>query len=538
VAIVLLGFAALLTLVYVSMLPVGLWEDGYFGKRFAYNFWQHGSFSWNVADGPIYGMTSQTLQLLGTLIYRSTPHHFVVNLKAACTVAPFLTLPLLWYLARQQAPHSGQAARSALLPWVVGLASVPILELMLIGLESTLTLPIVALSLACLLKPWQRLRDGVWAVLSVLAVYLTRPDAILIPLVVLAGLWALELGPGARWSRARPLSLAGLALLAGLAGLLVVFHFYYGTGLPLPFYLKTRGLSVQPAEYLQFFKIEKTENAVRMLFLSLPFVYIALHSLSRPVLLLLAAALLFCGYHYLATIEIMGYFSRFYLPGLVPLLAAAGLAFPAYQARRRWWLSALLYTAYCAVFLGLEHLDQALQMHIVAKPDHYVSVLVVTGVLLLGPAGWNPVNALAVVACLLVGAVRLYPVASLAVEDDETILLRQIAPRGVFRGLERLRRRLKPKVIYHTDMGAPGVLFPESKVVDLDGLLNEDITLRGIRFEQLCRADRPEAIFVPNEGYERLRREILSGECIKDYVAVVPMESAPLHIRKDLLRRY
>ena len=56
-------FAGLLLWVYIAKLPAGLWEDGYFVKRFAYNFWHHGSFSWNVSDGPLYGMTSQTLQM-------------------------------------------------------------------------------------------------------------------------------------------------------------------------------------------------------------------------------------------------------------------------------------------------------------------------------------------------------------------------------------------------------------------------------------------------------------------------------------------
>jgi hypothetical protein len=544
-ALLVVGFAALLALVYVSKLPVGLWEDGYFGKRFAYNFWQHGSFCWNTSDGPLYGMTSQTLQLLGTALYAFAPHHFVVNLKAALTAAPLLALPLLWWLAaplQDPALPAGER-RVALLPWVLGLALAPVLELMLVGLESTLSLPVVALSLALLLRPRRKPSDMVWVVLSILGVYATRPDAVLIPLCVLGGLWALELARGRatplaeRWARARALSGALLGVLAGLALLLTAFHYYYGTALPLPFYVKTRGLTVQPAEYVQFFRVEKTENALRMALLSLPFVYIALHARSRPVLLLLAAAGVFCAYHYAATIEIMGYFSRFYLPALVPILAAAGLAQRSYQERRRWWLSACVYALYCGLFGGFAYLDARLHMRILPQGTHYIPTLAASGVLLLGPARWNPLNALAVIACLLVGGALQYPVGALKIEDDETILLRQIAPRGVFKGLARLREGLKPSVIYHTDMGAPGVLFPESKVLDLDGLLNEDITLRGKHFEELCAADRPEAIFVPNPGYERLRKEILASQCIKDYVAVTT-ESTPLHIRRDVLSRY
>src|SRR4051794_10849152 len=60
---------ATLAWVFASRIGQGIWEDGYFVKRFAYNYWHHGSFSWNTADGPLYGMTSQTLQVLGTLLY-------------------------------------------------------------------------------------------------------------------------------------------------------------------------------------------------------------------------------------------------------------------------------------------------------------------------------------------------------------------------------------------------------------------------------------------------------------------------------------
>src|ERR1700733_1215262 len=60
-----LGFAGALGVVFLSSLGDGLWEDGWFVQRFAYNFWHHHAFSWNVADGPCYGMTSQTLQGVG-----------------------------------------------------------------------------------------------------------------------------------------------------------------------------------------------------------------------------------------------------------------------------------------------------------------------------------------------------------------------------------------------------------------------------------------------------------------------------------------
>ncbi|MEO8181007.1 MAG: hypothetical protein ABI895_19400, partial [Deltaproteobacteria bacterium] len=542
-----LGFGALLLWVFVAKLPQGLWEDGYFVKRFAYNFWHHGSFSWNVSDGPVYGMTSQSLQLLGLLLFAVAPEHLVVGLKATSTLSVLFTLLVLCWMARRsltdQDAGPAPERRAALLPGIVGLSLPVVVESIFTGLETTLGMLVVALSLWLILKPEPGRRDRVWVALSVLGVYLTRPDAILIPGVVLSGLLLFAVARDStgslreRWARAQPLLLVLLGVGAGLAVVLLSFDFYYGTALPLPFYVKTRGLSAQPAEYLGFFQIEKTENALRTLFYALPFVYVALHARSRAVWLLLASALVFSGYHYLATIEMMGYLSRFYLPALVPVVAAAGMAYAKYLSRRRWLLSALSYAAYCGLFFWLRHIDEASHIHITLSELAQIPTLIAMGVMLLAPAGYRPLSALALLTCLLVGTVRQYPSTSLALENDETILLRQITPRGVFKGLERLRERLKPGMIYHTDMGAPGVLFPESKVVDLDGLLNEDITLRGKHFEELCEADQPEAIFVPNPGYARLRNEILASQCIKRYVAVTG-ESTPLYIRGDVLNRY
>jgi hypothetical protein len=75
-------------------------------------------------------------------------------------------------------------------------------------------------------------------------------------------------------------------------------------------------------------------------------------------------------------------------------------------------------------------------------------------------------------------------------------------------------------------------------VVDLDGLLNEDITLRGARFEELCQADRPDAIYVPNEGYQQLRQEVLSSVCLRGYRAVAGGKKGQLRVREELAARY
>jgi hypothetical protein len=175
-----------LTWVYVSRLGSGLWEDGYFVKRFAYNYWHHGSFSWNVSDGPVYGMTSQTLQALGTLLYALAPEHVVLGLKACCCAALFATLPVLATLSARLTreatpgpmPLDARESAVATLPCLVGLSSAVMIEAALTGLETALGLLAVALALLVIFRPVTGARHVLAVAVCAWAGYLTAPDAI------------------------------------------------------------------------------------------------------------------------------------------------------------------------------------------------------------------------------------------------------------------------------------------------------------------------------------------------------------------------
>lgn len=542
-----ISFACLggaLAAIYLSRLQEGLFEDGYFVKRFAYNFLHHGSFSWNPTDGPVYGMTSQTLQLIGTLLELVTPEHVFVTLKGVLFGALLLTAFVLYRIlaakgalfgAALSQPTPSSEGTVGLIGCVAGLAMAPIVQLPLIGLETPIALCVVALSLWVVLKPITGGRSLVLITASVILMYLTRPDAAMIPCVVLVGrafyCWRDRAQPSARRELSQLIG-ALLCIALVMAVVLAGFRAYYGTALPLPFYVKVHGLSTQPTEYIAHFSDEKSDNALQALLIALPYAFMALHERSRLVLLLLATGVVFGLYHYFATIETMGYMSRFYLPGLVPIFLAGAVAYRSYQQRRRWILSVAFSAILLGAFWWLKTVDK-----MPPALDFYVPAWIATALMLLGPAGVNPLNSIVAAACLLVGAYLAYPIGELHFDDDDTIVLRQARRRAGFAGIERLRA-LAPKTVYHTDMGAPGVLFLEARVVDLDGLLNEDITLRGARFEDLCQADRPDAVYVPYEGYQRLRQEVLSSACLSGYPAVAGGKSVQLRLREDVAARY
>ena len=88
--------------------------------------------------------------------------------------------------------------------------------------------------------------------------------------------------------------------------------------------------------------------------------------------------------------------------------------------------------------------------------------------------------------------------------------------------------------MYHSEMGVPGLALYRMRVVDLAGLLSTDIALHGLRFEERCRAEHPEAIFLPHKNYRALNAEIAASPCFADYVQVVRRSSSPLYVRADL----
>ncbi len=524
------SFAAQLVWTWLSMLPRGVWEDGWFVKRFAYNFRHHLSFSWNVDDGPLYGMTSQTLQFVGAALSLVTPEHLVLALKASLWLSLFATLLVL---ARFQ-----QEDELALLPAFCGLSCPVLFELLPSGLETPFAMLAIALSLLAVIRFRGGRADGALLIASLVFVYVTRPDAVLIPVCVWLGL---ALGDRLHPRVERPtlgaqLKVLGLFVVA-MAATLGVFKLLYGTALPLPFYVKTHGLNVQEPAHVAIFAREKTKNSLQFCFWCLPFVYVALHHRVRQVWLLLASAFAFCAYHFALTIEEMGHHSRFYFPALVPVLAASVLAWPAFMRTRRWWVTALFAAAYFAVLLVLLGVDREYRVDIFLPGlgSLLTTALLATFAVLTLPS--RPGAAVAAVLLVMGVVINFRLPAKLALEDDETILLRQIHPRLVFRNLEQIRK-LKPAVVFHTDMGAPGVLLPNTRVVDINGLLNREMTLQGVRFQTLCMREAPEAIYAPNATYPRYREEVLSSECMKNYTAVTPMDGSPLFVRNDLLERF
>lgn len=529
------AYAAVVVVYLASGLDLEGWDDSYFFKRIGLNILEHGTAAWNVEDGPVYGNTSQGFQLVALLPLLLDADHYIALIK----ILSALSMVVLFGLyVRASSGLVGESPSDLPLAWGVGLlgASAPYLLLLIhSGMETCLSLPVIAASLVAIHRGVATRRAAAWVVASTVLVYLTRPDAVAIPLVTIAvHYWARDRRPP--W---RILLLCGLALAAVLG----LCQLYFGTPFPLAFYLKSRALTVYTSDFVNMDLALKHRNVLGILVLAAPLLYVAAHGRSGWTAALVSAFVLFNAYHYVSTVEVMGTFSRFYLPSLVPLALAAVDAAPRLRQRSRLPITALFCLLYVlAVFyLHRERLIYDERDRFISRIDDdlYIGYIVASVLLLLGARIHAGAAAALSVVPILVTSVTGLPGPALRMPSDQALLASHIDRPTTVRGIRAVQACIpEPLHLYHTEIGVPGVLFQRSTVTDMAGLMDEEIALRGMDFEARCSRDRPEVIFLPHRNYRSLRDQIAKSACIRDYQRVVSNSSSPLYIRKDLIAEF
>jgi hypothetical protein len=521
------GAALFLVMGYVLFVDLDRapYDDSFFFKRFALHALEGGGFSWNVADGPVYGLTSQLFGALAVPLTWLFPSHFVLASK--CLLAASL-VGLLAITLRFAARRGVQAAPAGLLMLLAYGTPLTLLSPHT-GMETALCLAVLAAALTT--DTAHSARSALWTAL----VYSCRPDAALIP--ALAFLVA---------ERHNVKALARYALVLGalLALFLGAFRLYYGSALPLPFYAKTAGLSAYDSELRAAGLHGKVSHLLTFCAFSAPLVWIAARGRDARVSALLLASALFVAYQALITDEIMGYRARFYAPALVPLALAALLAWNRYRARSDvrsagWaWLAwaALLGVAYAARVVECGG-DSSLER--VAWTAYAAQLFL--GVLLCdrvsnGPRfGARAVTFASVGVLTLSAALLRLPRFEHAALDDAAFLGRATAEVTTTRGLFEVARCIPgAHTLYHSEIGIPGLVLPDWRVVDLVGLMSKRLAFGRPPFDDYCLRDRPEALFLPHKAYRALNAEIRASACLRDYTLMIRDSSSPLYVRSDL----
>lgn len=515
-------------IVYLLLRDLDLipYDDAYFFKRFARNFSEHGTLSWNVADGPVHGLTSQLYGAVSLVLRGLAPQHFVVagKLFAACCL-----VGCVWRLADKGHRVAGFALLS--LTFAGPLVSTTLHT----GMETALTLLVLSAALSSFVAQAEqpRAREELRAAAWCLLVYLCRPDAALIA----AGTFVLL-------RRGTPLIRFSLLLACLLGAWLVLCKLYYGTALPLPFYAKTLGQSPYGSALRRLGAADKRLHFASWVAFAAPLLALSRPRESRVARALCGAGAVFVLYHLLLTNEIMGYRARFYVPALVPfgLAALHSLAQLDHQTTRRKlaWLGggAGVLAAGYALQLLPSRADGALEG---LRASAYVTPAALAACACFErelTSHFRRFHLAAVAGLALALSIAAHPPRRSAVLNDDQFLTRSIASVTTTRGLFDVARCLPLHNLYHSEIGVPGLVLPGVRIVDLAGLMSEELALEHPPFDAYCSRDRPEALYLPHKTYAEQNREIAASRCLRDYTRVISQSSSPLYVRNDLASRF
>jgi hypothetical protein len=127
------------------------------------------------------------------------------------------------------------------------------------------------------------------------------------------------------------------------------------------------------------------------------------------------------------------------------------------------------------------------------------------------------------------------PISAPSIPTDAAILKQHVRATTSFRGIYEAKKCLPtPSTIYHSEIGVVGLIFPDSRVVDLAGLQSAAVAEGHATLDAQCQNDQPELLFLPHKNYAELNATLAQSACLKNYVRVVERSSSPLHVRKDL----
>ncbi len=479
-----------------------------FGFDDAYMFWRYASnirhglgMSWNLDGVHTYGETSL---LWGAVVLGMSflPVTAATALVAGSWVCSVLAAVGLAFAVSANAKSAFMGSVWRVLP----LVAVPLvrggiyLDNAVNGMETMLAALMVAAYVG-LAVAWQRgaVRSG-WLGLAGFGLFLVRPEAAIVAVLLPATMWLL-MPPVAE----RELATV-LGVLAGcLAADLICCQLYFHTAVPLSFYVKSRhGYEGYAGHWFPIGSAWAFLASCKV-WLVCVVLLAGRRSWRVAVCCLLTTAVTFA---YLATtLQIMGFWSRYYMPYLALFVVPGLLVLDGWIKEReesgfawdwRWvWRGALA----AALVMSFHSRRVA---GAVARADEIAA----------GPTMvYDP------------------PVLTTAAKAPLTINHRS----AVFQGLGDLVLAPLPRgaSIATTEVGYLGIAAPRMNVIDLAGLNDTRIALHGFDPAELL-ARKPDIIWMPHPDYTYLRGQILSDpKLLEQYDVYAGAEVFGIALRKD-----
>lgn len=453
-------------------------DDAYMSLRYARHWLAGDGFSWNVADGPAYGITSVSHLLIVTGLCATTNLSDNLLVAGLSYVAGLLAILSLVAIGFIMFPH----LRKTWLP----LSIVPAILLSsafrfhsVTGMETTLALLANSLFAAAALGFARKPTVGRIAMCLVAAnlAWLTRPDmglyCFLTPILLLLAEDRKRWKLGALYA-----ALFGLVLIADLS----IDKQMFGDYLPLPFLAKKAGF------YRGYLGFEKW-NPGRMMFTfihdALPFFVVLAccttrRSLGKLAALFIPMTLTFV--YYGTVMQIMGHEARYYYPSLAFLIMGCYIAGDAFL--ERWTTS--------PTEISLNWL----------------------------PRACSAMMLIVVFNAPMVDEVMASIWRKTVMKEPEKFTRREFHSRRDPRELpvydwweaiqyfERLLRQLPKEITIATsEHGYLGALYPNVPVIDLVGLHDRHVATHGFSPEYML-SRKPDIIWLPHADYVYLHQQV------------------------------
>jgi uncharacterized membrane protein len=483
-----------------------MWDDGYMFVRYAKSVLAHGVVSWNGIE-PAYGLTSQ-LQLLVTLPFVVIAQNPFVAATAGSLAGACLFLISIPFLIGSAVPDADALVRRICVAAsyaCLALAAKSFSVLAVNGMDTMSSLAFLSLYLALTLRLAPRLASARTRWLVAVGVCgglapLARPDFLLSSAVVPLALALLSPGKEERKRAWILLGVTGGVLALTLLSLWA----YYGTPLPLTFYVKS-GPLYGPAIWKQFMFVPVLElvgfvDEYKLpVFASVALALVGWRAAFRrgPHAVVVGVVLCVVGWvaYWLTVLQIMGFNGRFYYPTVPILLVLTSIviAFGFSEcrgpdgSRTRAWAGVGVCGAFlAALFTPLASGTQQ-AAYIAVFQRHTVA------------AQWSADFRGFVDRTGEGGADADWPCIGVV-----TAL-----PGGIS--------------LASTEVGVPSVVAPEARILDLAGLNSTEIALGRMTHAEAIVAAKIDLVYLPAEqAYPEMREAILSAPAFKADYEVFP----------------
>lgn len=473
------SLALLLAFLFAALSGPLIFDDAYMFYRYATNIQRGLGIVWNPDGVPTYGVTSHGW-LFVVLLFAWLPLPADTTLQLASWLTGAFGLSFMCYGLARRSVSEWALALAAIAPAVL-LISPHFGFHLTTGMDTMLSFSVNVL-IAYLVVDYLRLpslrRAFVLGSIGFLA-FFVRPDSGLCALGSPLLAWVLQNRPR------RYGDLAGLILVPGLliSFFIGISYIYYGVPLPLGFYAKSAD------SYVGFQgQGSSIDYLLDFITSALPFVLIACLTGMRRVYLLTFFVPAVATIGYLLTVnQVMGWHGRFYIPLLPYIIIPSLLSLDKFLAtgqKLELWRAAFMCVMATGFAFTLLVRSQIVDWHLNASLPEPVSV----------------------------------PVMPIAADEPlpEVDWFTSIS-----RVSEDVASGVPPgTVIAASEVGYLGLSAPQAEIIDLVGLNDTEIGMRGITVDRLIERE-PDLIWLPHTHYTGIRAELLSSRRFHEQYEVI-----------------